>query len=86
LLAIPENLVLLSQDEFGNVIIPCRPTSPDVNVTLIKDEEEVRFQSWLFNIHIFIHIWWLFTKQINWLKRTIYILLLTITSVIARWE
>ncbi|XP_060867787.1 vascular endothelial growth factor receptor 1 isoform X2 [Metopolophium dirhodum] len=41
LLAIPENLVLLSQDEFGNVIIPCRPTSPDINVTLIKDEEEI---------------------------------------------
>lgn len=37
----PEDLVVLSQDEYGNVIIPCRPTSPDVNVTLTKDEEEV---------------------------------------------
>jgi len=43
LLAIPENLVLLTQNEFGNVILPCRPTSPDINVTLTKDEEEVRF-------------------------------------------
>ncbi|KAF0766886.1 vascular endothelial growth factor receptor 1 isoform X2 [Aphis craccivora] len=41
LLAIPENLVLLSQDEFGNVILPCRPTSPDINITLTKDEEEI---------------------------------------------
>ncbi|XP_022178523.1 vascular endothelial growth factor receptor 1 isoform X3 [Myzus persicae] len=41
LLAVPENLVLLSQDEFGNVIIPCRPTSPDINITLTKDEEEL---------------------------------------------
>ncbi|XP_050544021.1 vascular endothelial growth factor receptor 1 isoform X2 [Daktulosphaira vitifoliae] len=41
LLAVPEELVVLSQDEFGNVIIPCRPTSPDVNVSLTKDDEEL---------------------------------------------
>lgn len=44
-MAIPENLVALSQDEFGNVIIPCRPTSPDVNVTLSKDDELVSYYS-----------------------------------------
>jgi hypothetical protein len=47
LLAVPEDLVMLSPNEYANVIIPCRPTSPDVNVTLFKDDEEViyyRFQ------------------------------------------
>lgn len=33
----------MSQDEFGNVIIPCRPTSLEVNVTLYKDDEEVSY-------------------------------------------
>lgn len=41
LLAVPEDLVVLSPNEFENVIIPCRPTSPGVNVTLLKDEEDV---------------------------------------------
>jgi len=41
LLAVPEALLILTQDEFGDIIIPCRPTSPDVNVTLMKNEEEV---------------------------------------------
>ncbi|VVC44268.1 Protein kinase, ATP binding site,Tyrosine-protein kinase, active site,Immunoglobulin [Cinara cedri] len=41
LLAVPGNLYALSQDEYGNVIIPCRPTSPEVNVTLLKDDVEI---------------------------------------------
>ncbi|XP_025418891.1 vascular endothelial growth factor receptor 1 isoform X3 [Sipha flava] len=41
LLAVPEDLVMLSPNEYANVIIPCRPTSPDVNVTLFKDDEEL---------------------------------------------
>ncbi|XP_050420983.1 vascular endothelial growth factor receptor 1 isoform X2 [Adelges cooleyi] len=45
LLAVPEDLVVLSQDEFGNVIIPCRPTAPDVKVTLTKDEEEIEIST-----------------------------------------
>lgn len=41
LLAVPEDLNKLYQDEFGEVIIPCRPTTPDVNVTLKKDNQVV---------------------------------------------
>lgn len=41
LLAVPKVLNKLYQDEFGEVIIPCRPTTPDVNVTLKKDNQVV---------------------------------------------
>lgn len=43
LLAVSEYLFVLTKNEYENVIIPCRPTSPDVNITLIKDELEVSF-------------------------------------------
>lgn len=43
LLVIPEALFLLNENEDGDIIIPCRPTSPDVNVTLFKNDEEVNY-------------------------------------------
>ncbi|XP_072158763.1 vascular endothelial growth factor receptor 1 isoform X2 [Bemisia tabaci] len=44
LLAVSDTLVFLTQNEYGAVVIPCRPTSPDVNVSLLKDGEEVNAQ------------------------------------------
>lgn len=40
LLAVNESVVILSQNEFGDVVIPCKPTFPDVNVTLSSDSGE----------------------------------------------
>ncbi|XP_075234261.1 vascular endothelial growth factor receptor kdr-like [Lycorma delicatula] len=41
LLAVNESLVMLNQHQYKSLVIACRPTSPDVNVTLKKDEQPV---------------------------------------------
>lgn len=46
LLAVNESLVMLNQHQYKSLVIACRPTSPDVNVTLKKDEQPVSFLSY----------------------------------------
>ncbi|CAH1392580.1 unnamed protein product, partial [Nezara viridula] len=41
LLAVNESYALITEQEFSDVIIPCKPTSQDVVVKLIKDTDEV---------------------------------------------
>lgn len=36
-------MFVLEKNEFDDVIIPCRPTSPDLYVMLMKDGEEVGY-------------------------------------------
>lgn len=43
LLAVNESLVMLNQHQYKSLVIACRPTSPDVNVTLKKDEATSKF-------------------------------------------
>lgn len=41
LLAVNETLVMLNEHEYGTLVIPCRPSSPDVQILLTKDGDIV---------------------------------------------
>jgi hypothetical protein len=40
-LLVNDKLCVVVAEYQGNAILPCRPTSPDINVTLAKDEKDV---------------------------------------------
>lgn len=44
----------VTRDEFGDIILPCRPTSPDINMTLTKNSLLV--SDYNLSIIVFKHI------------------------------
>lgn len=52
LLAVNDSLVILTHTQYSTVIIPCRPTSPNVTVILQKDGNVVSIGDFFqLNIH-----------------------------------
>lgn len=43
LFSIPDDFDKVLVTYYLNVILPCRPTSPDINVKLFYDDDEVSF-------------------------------------------